>query len=296
MRKVVKNQLIDLCESILRVEELLWSLDDNSQKEILGNCQEAAVVIGNILEQSGYNQWVPVLEEYCEDLYKEFIGAFDIKEIRTSRVERINYVYKEIDMTTPKIEVAFFPYKASMWDCMESIWASFSSDSNCSVHVVPISYFEFDRVDKRAKECYEGDCFPAHVPVESYQQYRLEESKPDIAFIHNPYDECNIVTSVNPAYYSSNLKKYVNKLVYVPYYVTGGAEPDSHSNLPVYRNMDYIVIQSKQMIERYVEMGIDKKKILPLGTAKLDAVRYAEENDRVPEAWKKKIAGRPVYF
>ena len=65
---------------------------------------------------------------------------------------------------------------------------------------------------------YEGDCLPTGVPIVKWEDYRLEEERPDIIFIHNPYDDGNNLTSVHPFYYSSNLKKYTQCLVYSPYF------------------------------------------------------------------------------
>ena len=93
-----------------------------------------------------------------------------------------------------------------------------------------------------------------------YRQYSLESACPDLAYIHNPYDDCNYVTSIDPAYYSSELKKYVGKLVYVPYYVTSGFF--SQWELPAYRNVDYMIIQSE-----FVKAEYEGDALLPQGAS-----------------------------
>ncbi len=52
-----------------------------------------------------------------------------------------------------------------------------------------------------------------------WQSYNFEDRMPDVIYIHNAYDNCNRVTSVHSKFYSGNLKKYTEKLVYIPYFV-----------------------------------------------------------------------------
>lgn len=300
MKKKVRQELLGLCQGISSIENILKVTTDKKNKfEILEMCQNAIITLGNVLERNGNTRLIPSLEEYCENIYQESVTLEkdeDASGYGVTRQKMLGQIREAIEEFPCDLEVVFLPYKASMWDCMESVWEAFTHQDNCSVHVVPIPYYEFDRVDQQAKLCYEGHLFPEYVSIEHYEQYRLQELQPDIAFVHNPYDNCNLVTSVAPEYYSENLKQYVKKLVYIPYYLTGGTEPDTHANLPVYKHMDYIITQSDVMTDRYVELGVDRHKILALGSPKLDAVRRAMEQDRTPEEWKKKIAGRPVYF
>ena len=55
--------------------------------------------------------------------------------------------------------------------------------------------------------------YPEYVPVTWYGDYDIEGRKPDMIFIHNPYDEFNYVTSVHPMFYAKELKKYTDMLV-----------------------------------------------------------------------------------
>ncbi len=57
------------------------------------------------------------------------------------------------------------------------------------------------------------------------EAYRFEERRPDEIYIHNGYDNWNLVTSVHPRFYSENLKQYTDKLVYIPYFIMGDIDP-----------------------------------------------------------------------
>ena len=69
--------------------------------------------------------------------------------------------------------------------------------------------------------------YPDYVPITKYDEYDFEGRRPDMIYIHNPYDNNNYVTSVHPFFYSGNLKKFTDKLVYIPYFVLGEIDPEN---------------------------------------------------------------------
>lgn len=110
------------------------------------------------------------------------------------------------DMPEDRKEIVFLPYKASMWDSLESVWRVAEKDPDCDAYVIPIPYYVKAPDESLNEEVYEGDQFPKDVPITRYDEYDLEACRPDAIYIHNPYDECNHVTSVHPYFYAKNLK------------------------------------------------------------------------------------------
>lgn len=104
---------------------------------------------------------------------------------------------------------------------MESIWQAANADPNCDCYVVPIPYHDRNPDQSMGTLHYEGRQFPPEVPVVDYTSYDPRVRRPDIVYIHNPYDGYNLVTSVAPQFYSNELSKYTDMLVYIPYYVAG---------------------------------------------------------------------------
>ena len=160
-------------------------------------------------------------------------------------------------------EVVFLPYKASMWDSLESVWKTAVADPECDAYVVPIPYYDKNPDGSFKQMHYEGDQYPAEVPVLWYEDYDLAARRPDVIFIHNPYDECNYVTSVEPAYYSKNLRNYTDKLVYIPYFVLGEIDPEDEEavedmahfcTLPGVINADKVIVQSENMRQAYIKV------------------------------------------
>ena len=314
MRKYVKEQLIDILSSLLELSSELLYKSTHEIIDSLQDCQQAAIVVGEMLEsyishkgeiktveseslrqgRTEVNKAVSLLEKYCEELF--FITQEEI--VLKERVDRLSFFIKQtidvIQNLRSTYQIVFFPYKAEMWDSLESIWRACKEEECCEAVVVPIPYYRYDARKKETIVCYDGDKFPSDVPIVSYLDYSLQKEMPDVAYVHNPYDNSNFVTSIHPAFYSSELKKYVGKLVYVPYYVTtGGISPD-HLLFPVYRNMDYMVVQSQFFKDGCKDMFY-YNRVLPLGSPKLDKVirlcRQGKEK-LVPAEWKMYLEGK----
>jgi hypothetical protein len=154
----------------------------------------------------------------------------------------------------------------------------------------------------KATPVYEGDRFPQGVPITHYSQYALEQDQPDIIFIHNIYDEYNTLTRVHEKYFSSNLKKFTDMLVYVPYHVSSFISPKKGDrrmaySLPTVGNVDKIIVAGDYLKTAAIRDGIPEEKILALGSPKLDALVNALKKDvSYPDEWKKKIEGKTVYL
>ena len=184
-----------------------------------------------------------------------------------------------------------------MWDSLESIWkAAFEDKEYCNTYVIPIPYADLTPDRKVAKWHCEIDSFPKDVPVLDYKKVNLKKLKPDVIFIHNPYDNYNLVTSVDSSFYSSNLKPLTKLLIYVPYYATTGIMSEGQKYMPSYDNSDYIIIQSEAM-RPFFDPSIPSEKLQPLGSPKFDRViQMCKNPPEVSENWKEKINDRKVYF
>ena len=210
------------------------------------------------------------------------------------------------DKIPPDKRAAYFlPYKASMWDSLESVWEKVSRDESCDAVVMPIPYCDRNPDGSAREWHWEGNEFPEYVPITKYQDVDLAAVHPDQIYIHNPYDGYNLVTSVAPEYYSDKLKQCTDQLVYIPYFVSdeNGATPEwaeTHARMPVYINADIIVQQSEKMRDIYIQALVNlygentrhvwEEKIKGWGSPKLDKVKHTKlEEQKVPGDWLAKI-------
>lgn len=312
MRKAHKKQAEDFTKLLeqahIEIKKYIESKDYPTAMTLLSQCQEGAIGLGNLIEHDEGEGFItiPLLESYCELVYEihEKLGKTDTeplpvnpnkihKDLKRSLIQIENSIKNDIKV---RLEIAFLPYKASMWDSLESVWMAADADPDCDAYVVPIPYYERNPDRSFGARRYEGADFPDYVPITNYEEYRLADRKPDIIYIHNPYDQGNYVTSVDPRYYSSELKKYTDCLIYIPYYVTAGGMSEGQSLCLSYFNVDYIVVQCEKIIE-FFDPRVPREKFLPLGSPKFDKIiRRCQNPPQPPEGWKEKMEGRKVYF
>ena len=202
-------------------------------------------------------------------------------------------------------EAVFLPYKASMWDSLESVWQAADADPEWDAYVIPIPYYDRRPDGQLGQLHYEGGQFPDYVPVTGYRDYDLEKRHPDIVFIHNPYDGYNRVTSVYPSFYSGKLKKYTGRLVYIPYFVLEDSDTDNPKWLDSIKHFclsagvvtsDQVFVQSETLKRIYVNnlteqygLGSRKgwqRKIYGTGSPKLDKLLCTKREDlTLPDTW-----------
>ena len=306
MRKAQKRQAEELVKQMQEAHEQIKRYMEHGDgayaTELLAECQNAGVALGTLIEESegeGHPA-VSALEEYCELAYKIHSGISD------GTVKSANKAYKLLKQRLIKAEnslrndvkirkeVVFLPYKASMWDSLESVWKAADEDPDCDAYVIPISYYDKNPDESFGEMHYEADQYPDYVPITSYNEYDFEARNPDMIYIHNPYDECNIVTSVEPFFFSSNLKKFTDMLVYIPYFVLGEVSLDDDDAIegmkhfcttPGVFNADRVIVQSEDMKQVFIKVLMDymddhseaakrywNNKILGLGSPKFDKV------------------------
>ena len=162
MRFYRKKELISYLKEMKCKQQKLLLLQKNYQ-EILFDLQECAIIIGEEIEREDTIDSkiiVKILEDYCEIIYQ--ISLLNAQAITQKYVDNLDdklsqVIFKVHEMHTDKIKIAFFPYKASMWDCMDSVWKCAVKDDQCEVEVIPIPFFELNNGKNEAVECYEGE-------------------------------------------------------------------------------------------------------------------------------------------
>ncbi|MDE6214521.1 MAG: hypothetical protein K2M70_13740 [Lachnospiraceae bacterium] len=328
MRKSQKNQIIDTIGLLDRAHDTIKKAVETGNREtalmLLEQCQDGAIQIGNLIEASEGADFpsIGMLENYCEQVYQAYeliqrqqpLNIAKIcKNFRKELIRIENSVKNDICVRKTAV---FLPYKASMWDSLESVWKAADADPECDAYVIPIPYFD-KNPDGSFREMHnEGNQYPKDVPVVSWETYDLATEHPDVIYIHNPYDECNHVTSVHPHFYSRNLRNYTDKLVYIPYFILSEIEPDDQAAINGMKHFcftpgtiyaDRVIVQSENIRQIYIneyikaakEMGLPgehvdrkflEKKFLGIGSPKLDKVSNTKKEDlEIPAEWLKII-------
>lgn len=297
-----RRSLLSLVESMNLVIKSNNPEDRNSDN--LSSCQEAAIAVGEYLEQiiGEDSEIIRDLEMLCEVFFR--MNENRDEGLVTDAKALISNTIRAIESLPKKYTVFFLPYKYSMWDSLESIWQAACEDDRWEVSVCPIPYFQRNEDGSLGEICYEGSQYK-DVPLVAFNTINLGEIKPDAIFIHNPYDEYNIVTMVHPDYFAAELKKHTNMLVYVPYYMPlDDIEGEESIVVPGVLFADRVIIHTKELRDFFVDVLYNwlKESRSPLKkpeiaakffvcpTPKLDKFfsdSYSMEN--LPADWKKKI-------
>lgn len=316
MRKAQKRDILEMIQTLHEAHEEIKGYIDKKNyalaQDILSQCQECAISIGTAIEKIEGEGFVTVsyVESYCDVVFTcyEDLNGTDAnvnkiyKNLRKQLVRIENSVKNDIPI---RKEIAFFPYKASMWDALESVYLAAKKDPDCDAYCVPIPYYDRRPDGSFGAMHYEGREYPKNIEVIDWQTYNFEERKPDVVYIHNPYDDWNLVTCVHSRYFTNNLKKYTDKLVYIPYFVLDEIEPDDQERIenmkhfiwtPGVINADKVIVQSEKMKQIYLNeylkaaqanglqgKHIDRKyleeKFLGLGSPKIDKVLNTRKED-----------------
>ena len=184
--------------------------------------------------------------------------------------------------------VVFCPYLAAMWCSMRSLYDEHVAAGD-DVSVMPLPYCTQD---------YGGNLSPYMVDVFSVPTIpaditALERSHPDRIYFHNPYDDHNRITMVNPSFFSNRLAACTNDLVFVPYYTnayTDGDDIETVIRSAAVRRSNHIVVWSEAQKERYSSILCEySREWADRIVVKRRSIRQFED---VPKQWQDVARGR----
>ena len=225
----------------------------------LATMQEEAITFGNAIEQKKGEgtKSVSAIEEYCEALFElyqrisEQGTTGDFSKVPALLVKSLKKEMKNILTCLENLraavqkdfkkQVVFLPHSAKHFASLRPLVDALLEEEKVECKIIPIPYYD-KCGDGRLKEIhYEGEDFPKGYEIVDYNCYDFSVELPDCIIINSPYDEFNPVWTVDSAFYSKELKKYSNKLIYIPWFVTDEIDPRSEEDGKSFTNMEYYV-------------------------------------------------------
>ena len=307
MRKQIQKTVL------AALKEIYQNLQPESNEELISNLQTIKGIFQEGLSANRFKFYAELIDGIilAVNQFSQESNDSAKQEMFALSKDLLKYVFTELSKEKEiKLDIVFLPYKASMWDSLESIWKAAAEDKeHCNAYVIPIPYADRKPDQSVAAWHCEADQYPKYVPVLDYRKVNLEELHPDVIFIHNPYDNYNALTSVDSQYYSDELKKCTDKLVYVPYFIAADIKPGDEireENIahlittPAVLNADLVVVQSENIRQVYINVLLkystqkDRKyweqRIVGLGSPKYDKVLSTHKEDvYLPKDWLKII-------
>lgn len=312
MRTYLKSEIIDLCQSMQGLHYEISILENTDEKhEFLEICASAIASVENSMNiyDKKYTNMLKDLFIYSDvsidevknssNRYKEILEVVSIykqgveillnqETITTEELEVINDLAYELEQRINEVSITyrilFMPCSVSSWDSLESIWNTAKADPDCECVLVPLPYEKID--EGEWEPVYEGYKFPEEISIVHYSNFELEEYSPDVIYIHNANDDCNDTTRAYPEYFASELKKYSNKVVFVPdFFSTSSLINAENVDLPSYESIDYIISRSEENKQQFTKKPF-YDKIIALGSPKVDhLIDLQYDYIDIPEDW-----------
>ena len=258
--KVIAAEMKEyLADSVEIIHEILLNKDNGLSYEdiitYLSELQNNIVSFGTLTESiKGEDcKTVKLLEQYLEVIYKvaKYVQKFDegisyeasaeskyaecdegVKDTFASISEAID---SEI---VNRRSVLFLPVKAKHFSSMRMAYEMETATPDTDVYVMPLPYYykEYDGSFKDEMHIDTEEFIKANIPVTDYSRFDLSLLCPEKIYINSAYDEYNMAVSVDTRFYARNVKKYTEKLIYIPYFKL--MEFD-RANYPCWYNMQY---------------------------------------------------------
>lgn len=184
-----------------------------------------------------------------------------------------------------QIKVLFVVYRTEWWGCFDSYCRQECCRENTICYVMPVPRYERDADTYEVnpdKKYYFPEKLAPMLPQEAiladYRNFSLEQGF-DRIYIHNPYDNCSRMDTVESDFYSMNLKQYTQKLIYVSHFI--GLIPGNFGYCRAYDYVDAIFLQSNRA-KYSLDVKYDKKtEVVPSGIPEyLDRLSAQMESEK----------------
>ncbi len=210
--------------------------------------------------RSGGAHEYPYYEQHEEVLKEHFGFEWPKYKFNESDLKLRKYV---IDVANKR--VVFVTYSAEAFSNMRRVVKKYISDG-ADVTILPVAKFDIAPdmsgivpfIPDVPDEYYLKGCEGAKVSHDS----KLIDEHPDVIVTNYPYDEYNLITTLDKTFYSLALKERCDMLVYVPYLeqtVVSASDERSKKLMPLYvctklaAVCDRIIVKSEEMRARYIE-------------------------------------------
>lgn len=252
--------------------------------QLLTDCQDAAITIGTAIEnENGQNHpTVALLEEYCEKVYRLFEKAgnvfngdagsaenADFSVEMSGLEELLDLIIESYLKDGKKKKYVFLPSTIAEWKGMLPRYEQLRQDagSDTSVIIVPTAFR--DHAGNPVGEAkVDEDLFAMlgktpGLEVTDYRQFDFGHEHPYSFVIADPFDEYESARTVHPFFYSENLSKYCDRLIFCHSYELDEIQSDEPKALENVKRIikspgvlfsDIIYVPNENMKKTYLEV------------------------------------------
>ena len=303
--KVIAAEMKEyLADSVEIIHEILLNKDSGLSYEdiitYLSELQNNIVSFGTLTESiKGEDcKTVKLLEQYLEVIYKvaKYVQKFDegisyeasaeskYAECDEGVKDTFASISESIDSEiVNRKSVLFLPVKAKHFSSMRMAYEMEAANPNTDVYVMPLPYYykEYDGSFKDEMHIDTEEFIKANIPVTDYSRFDLSLLCPEKIYINSAYDEYNMAVSVDTRFYARNVKKYTEKLIYIPYFKL--MEFD-RANYPCWYNMQYYcTVPGVVMADKVYVQSENTRKVY------IDKLNEWVGDEQYTDIWEQKI-------
>ena len=303
--KVIAAEMKEyLADSVEIIHEILLNKDSGLSYEdiitYLSELQNNIVSFGTLTESiKGEDcNTVKLLEQYLEVIYKvaKYVQKFDEGiSYEASAENKYAECDEEVKDTFASISeaidseivnrrsVLFLPVKAKHFSSMRMAYEMEAATPDTDVYVMPLPYYykEYDGSFKDEMHIDTEEFIKANIPVTDYSRFDLSLLCPEKIYINSAYDEYNMAVSVDTRFYARNVKKYTEKLIYIPYFKL--MEFD-RANYPCWYNMQYYcTVPGVVMADKVYVQSENTRKVY------IDKLNEWVGDEKYTDIWEQKI-------
>ncbi len=294
--KVIAAEMKEyLADSVEIIHEILLNKDSGLSYEdiitYLSELQNNIVSFGTLTEsiKGADCNTVKFLEQYLEVIYKvaKYVQKFDenkYAECDEEVKDKFASISEAIDSEiVNRRSVLFLPVKAKHFSSMRMAYEMEAATPDTDVYVMPLPYYykEYDGSFKDEMHIDTEEFIKANIPVTDYSRFDLSLLCPEKIYINSAYDEYNMAVSVDTRFYARNVKKYTEKLIYIPYFKL--MEFD-RANYPCWYNMQYYcTVPGVVMADKVYVQSENTRK------AYIDKLNEWAGDEKYTDIWEQKI-------
>ncbi len=307
----IKQRSLEFCGLLRQIHAMILNtqqMDPGQVLDLLEQSQDGIIRIGEEIESREGEGFVTVscIERYCEAIY-------ETAQVLTGESDQLSYeealagmeaVLDELECSVKedlkeKKEILFLPFRSDLWESLDPLYRRALKDQDAHVTVMPLPFYDTDAAGNIGDLHYDTRDYPEDIRLTDHQDYDIASAHPDVIYTQNAYDAYNYTYILPPAYFTSELKKHTEQLVYVPYFKLGGYEPEDQKlrqttryfvKIPGLMHADKVLLESEEIRKLYIEelLKFCGEDTLDIWEEKLEVMDDRQENTAVrdiPKAW-----------
>lgn len=264
--ETINRNIISIFSKQIGEEEISAVID------LLETGQKVAIQIGEYTEKivGVGTKAVQCLEEYCEIVYQMGTSLQNIETLDSLPLEEVIEVTERYQRIVNNQDnnrgVLILTARADQWCFIEEYYTKLKK-CGLDVRVMVLPYYMRDMLGELKEEHYELEQYPADLEFVSYEQYDIHKERPWMVLTQIGHDSCNYTWSVNPAFYTNQIKGFTEQLIYIsPYdtseYVDGDfkmwASMEHFVMIPALAHSDQTVVHMENLRSAYIDYLCEK--------------------------------------